>query len=56
MNPNHSRIPAAKILLEQCEQRIPYQAYKKGMEALSQKDYSVTRYWLKQTMETQNEN
>ena len=56
MNPAHPRIPDAKILLGQCEQRIPFQAYKKGMEALSQKDYSITGYWLKQAMETNSDN
>ena len=55
-NPDHPQILGANELLEECEQRVSFQAYTKGMEALDQNDYSTTGYWLKQALESEDEN
>ena len=55
-NPKHPQINDAKDLIEQCEQRISFQAYTKGMDALKKNDLTNTGYWLKQALDSKDEN
>lgn len=55
-NPKHSRINDANQLIEKCEDLISFQAYTKGMEAYNRNDTQNTGYWLKQALESKDEN
>jgi len=55
-NPKHPRIDDANQLIEKCEERISLQAYTKGMNAFKSKDLQNTGYWLKQALESNDEN
>ena len=55
-NPSHPQINDAKELILKCEQQLSYQTYNKGMNALEDNDLEGTGYWLKQALETEDEN
>ncbi len=55
-NSSHPKVNEAKKLIEICEDKISYQAYSNGMNALNINDLSNSVYWLKQALEAKNPN
>ena len=55
-NPNHPQKEEANRLIQECENKISFQAYSKGMDALGKNDLSNTGYWLKQALESKDQN